>query len=231
VYNPMPTNIKPSTFIGSSTEGLDVARALQVQLDSDAEITVWKDSFFQPRRGYLETLVDALDRFDFALLVLSPDDFISSRGDTKEAPRDNVMFELGLFMGRLGRSRTFVIRNAQSNLKMPSDLAGVTHLTYDGERTDKNLTAAVASACTTIRNTMRSLGVSPTRTAQALQQATSQVENVSEQVGQIVRLLARSRVVELEITAKMFGGMIPSPELDKIRRDLNDLEKSLSTKT
>ena len=52
--------------------------------------------------------------------------FSSSGDKSADAPRDNVLFELGLFMGRLGRSRTFVAYNKDAGLKLPSDLAGVT---------------------------------------------------------------------------------------------------------
>ena len=47
-------------------------------------------------------MVYSLDRFDFAILVLTADDLVASRDVLSTAPRDNVLFELGLFMGGLG---------------------------------------------------------------------------------------------------------------------------------
>src|SRR5207249_2999131 len=96
--------------------------------------------------GSLESLVNALDRFDFAALIITPDDVITTRGETSQAPRDNIMFELGLFMGGLGRSRTFAISSNSRVMRLPSDLAGVTVARYDTERTDGNIIAAVSPA-------------------------------------------------------------------------------------
>ena len=90
---------RPSVFIGSSTEGLDVARAVQYQLKDDAQVTIWNEAHFPLSGSVLETLVNSLQQFDFAILILSADDLIISRGDASWSPRENVMFELGLFMG------------------------------------------------------------------------------------------------------------------------------------
>jgi predicted nucleotide-binding protein len=87
---------KPSIFVGSSSEGLDVARAIEFPLQHDAEITIWNEGFFGLGTGTLEALVNAIERFDFATLVLTGDDLVVSRDVSSLGPRDNVMFELGL---------------------------------------------------------------------------------------------------------------------------------------
>ena len=92
---------KPSLFIGSSTEGLEFARALRSLLAHDAEVTLWNEGFFSLGNTFIETLVNSLPRFDFAVLVMTPDDLVNSRNSESLGPRDNVLFELGLFMGRL----------------------------------------------------------------------------------------------------------------------------------
>src|SRR5437667_2021442 len=117
---------KPSVFIGSSSEGLNFARAARSLLGNDAEITIWNEGFFGLGNTFIETLVNSLPRFDFAILVLTPDDLVNSRDVESFGPRDNVLFELGLFMGRLGRSRTFILHQSNSRVKIPSDLSGVT---------------------------------------------------------------------------------------------------------
>jgi hypothetical protein len=221
---------KPSIFIGSSSEGLDIARAIEFQLKDVGEITIWNAGVFGLGLGTLESLVNALDRFDFAILALTPDDFIVSRDVPSSSPRDNVMFELGLFMGRLGRSRTFIVHDVNSKLKIPSDLAGVTSATFDGERQDKNLIAAVGPACTLIRNSIRDLGEFEGKGMRQLQKATDQVESVSETVERLVYLLARSRAVELDIIASQFGPFISTDFLKKMREDLKDLEDSVKEK-
>src|SRR5215813_11054029 len=137
----------PAVFIGSSTEGLDVAREIELQLQADALTTIWKDGVFRPGSATLESLMNALDQFDFAVVILSPDDTVDVRGQSYVSPRDNVLFELGLFMGRLGRSRTFIVHEAEANLKLPSDLAGITASPY---RKRVNLSAALSPTCTPI---------------------------------------------------------------------------------
>ena len=94
---------RPFVFVGSSSEGLSVAKALQSGLAEAADITLWAQGIFQPSYGYLESLVKALDQADFAILILTPDDTTASREQELNSPRDNVIFELGLFIGRLGR--------------------------------------------------------------------------------------------------------------------------------
>jgi hypothetical protein len=150
--------IKPRVFIGSSSEALRIARAIEFQLTGDAEITIWNEGTFALSRGTLESLNDSLELYDFALFILSPDDLLTTRDVSLLAPRDNVMFELGLFMGRLGRSRTFMVCSSQERIKIPTDLAGITMATYDANRSDGNIVAAVGPACTLIRQAIEGLG-------------------------------------------------------------------------
>lgn len=149
--------MKPKLFIGSSSEGLEIARAIELNLERDAEVTIWSNGLFGLGLGTLETLVNSLNKFDFAALVLTPDDILTSRGATSETPRDNVLLELGLFIGYLGRQRTFIVYNRDKNLKLPSDLAGVTPADY-GDREDSNIQAALSPTCTKIRYAIKSLG-------------------------------------------------------------------------
>jgi len=64
---------KASLFIGSSSEGLDLARAIRTSLADDAEVTLWNEGFFALGNTFIESLVTALPRFDFAVLLLTPD--------------------------------------------------------------------------------------------------------------------------------------------------------------
>ena len=75
---------RASVFIGSSTEGLTVAKGLQVLLDQGSEVTLWNQGVFAPSQGTLESLMAALDQFDFAILVLTPDDLVSSRDHSNQ---------------------------------------------------------------------------------------------------------------------------------------------------
>src|SRR5664279_2263445 len=117
----MPSGpLRPAVFIGSSAEGLDAARAIQVLLDRSCEVEIWSQGTFGPGGGTLESLVSAVDRFDFAILIVNPDDTAISRGQQKSVPRDNVIFELGLFMGALGRERTFMVFDRTRPVNLPS---------------------------------------------------------------------------------------------------------------
>jgi predicted nucleotide-binding protein len=117
---------RPSVFIGSSTEGLTIAEAIQQNLDHACDTMLWSQGFFGLGGGTLETLVERLDDYDFAILVLTPDDLVVSRGTKQGLSRDNVLVELGLFIGGIGRKRTFAVYDRTASLKLPSDLAGVT---------------------------------------------------------------------------------------------------------
>lgn len=141
---------RPSVFIGSSTEGHAVAEAIQVNLDRFCEVVIWSQGVFGLSGGTLETLVETADEFDFAVLVVRADDMVSSRERTQPAPRDNVLFELGLFVGVLGRKRTFVVYDRAADAKLPSDLAGVTIASYQ-LHSSGNLQASLGAACTQIK--------------------------------------------------------------------------------
>lgn len=148
----------PTVFIGSSSEGLEVARAVRDNLANDAAVTVWDEAQeFELGKSTLDGLMDAACKYDFAILVFTPDDAVTSRGADRLAPRDNVLFELGLFMGsHEGRQRTFVIHEKRSGLKIPSDFEGITLARYD--RKSGNLRADLGTACNRIREQMRKHG-------------------------------------------------------------------------
>lgn len=150
--------MKPSLFIGSSTEGLRIAQQVQFELRHIAESKVWDQGVFGLGWTTIESLMTELDRHDFAILVLSPDDIITSRQSQSSMPRDNVLFELGLFMGRLSPKRSFVLYDRASDLKLLTDLRGLTLAEYDGEWAKRDLPAAVGTACQPIRGAIEQLG-------------------------------------------------------------------------
>jgi len=144
-------------FIISSAEALEIARTIQNAFEHDPfRVVVWTDGVFQASYYAIESLERALDESDVAIAVAEPDDITESRGAKQKTPRDNVIFELGFFMGRLGRHRSLLVEPRGEEIKLPSDLAGITTITYKYD--SKNLAAALAPACNKLRAIIRELG-------------------------------------------------------------------------
>ena len=94
-------------------------------------VKLWADDIFVPSWTNIESLEAELNRADFAVLLLSSDDKVVSRNKAKSAPRDNVILELGLFAGKIGRKRTFMVSPRGAKLKIPTDLLGVNPVEHD----------------------------------------------------------------------------------------------------
>jgi hypothetical protein len=150
---------RPRLFVGCSDESVEYAYAIQQNLDDDAEVTVWKQGIFELTKTSVESLIKTLDRSDFAVFVFAPNDALRLRQKKYAAVRDNVVFELGLFMGKLGRQRTFiVVPKGNEHLRIPTDLTGVTLGKFDPDRNDKNLEAALGPFCNVVRGQVRRHG-------------------------------------------------------------------------
>src|SRR6516164_5447019 len=125
-----PMSVRPVVFIGSSSEGRPVAEAIQTTLNgNEVEAVLWT-TLFEPSYLTIEALDQKAGDFDFALFVFSSDDVLESRGTRGPAPRDNILLEFGLFVGRLGRERVFYAFRSGDRPKLPSDLAGTTGVEY-----------------------------------------------------------------------------------------------------
>jgi len=96
-----------ATFIGSSTESKTIAEYVQDRLEGPVNAEVWDQGIGEPGTGILENLVQKAPTFDFALMVFGADDVTTSRGERELSVRDNVLLEFGLFLGHLGKERTF----------------------------------------------------------------------------------------------------------------------------
>jgi hypothetical protein len=223
---------KPSVFIGSSSEGLHFARASRSLLNSEAEVTMWNEDFFKLGNTFIETLVYELPRFDFAILILTPDDWITSRETKALSPRDNILFELGLFMGYLGRSRTFIMHQTNPKLKLPSDLSGVTTATYDWPRKDNSYTSAVGAACDNIRKIIHDLGVSDNKVIKHVNEMKSRQDFAEKRIvdaeNKINRLFAYTMSESMfsnlrKLASGNFGPFINNGGLRRELRHLRDI--------
>jgi hypothetical protein len=116
--------MKARIFIGSSKEGLEIAEYVKLQLGTKYECYIWTDDIFKFNESFLYTLLKEASLFDFGILVATKDDLSTIRDKSFDTPRDNVIFEFGLFLGRLGPSRAFVIQ--ESGAILPTDLLGIT---------------------------------------------------------------------------------------------------------
>jgi len=126
--------IKKKLFIGSSSEELKLAEQVKSLLADDFEVTIWNDNvwdsaIFKINQNFLSDLLKASLQFDFGILLGTSDDKVIFRGKEMLQPRDNVLFELGLFTGRLGTSKcAFLI---DEEIKLPSDFNGLTIARFD----------------------------------------------------------------------------------------------------
>jgi CRP/FNR family cyclic AMP-dependent transcriptional regulator len=155
----IPTpNEHPRLFIISSTEALPIAREMRSQLRVDVSTTVWNEGTFFAGGYSLEALEKAVNKSDFAVAVAQPDDIIKTRGAKHSVVRDNVLFELGLFMGKLTRYRAILIYPEAAGVKLPSDLNGLTFLSYPAGISSQ-LRSRLKPACNEIRKLVRELGV------------------------------------------------------------------------
>jgi predicted nucleotide-binding protein len=113
-----------NTFLSQRPLPPGFQKALQASL-------LWSDGVFGASSFAIESLETQIGIADFAVLVVGPDDQVTSRGVASDAPRDNVVFEVGLFMGALSRSRTFLLAPMGRKVKIPTDLLGLTTLQFD----------------------------------------------------------------------------------------------------
>jgi len=118
---------RTKVFIASSSEGLyaaKIVRGLLLHELNGADVKLWTREF-ELSASYIESLEKASHEADFAVLVLTPDDVTTSREAEKHTPRDNIVFELGLFIGSLGRKRCLIVQEKHLDLRLPTDLLGV----------------------------------------------------------------------------------------------------------
>ncbi|HEX9163520.1 MAG TPA: nucleotide-binding protein [Thermoanaerobaculia bacterium] len=125
---------KPRVFLGSSGKQAKLIQALTRGLEDVARVEPWTTSF-NPGTTTLERLIELTREVDFAAFVFARDDWTTNAPDTQAgqaSPRDNVVFEAGLFGGVLGMRRTFILH--ADGAKLPTDLLGLTSIRY-GEAT------------------------------------------------------------------------------------------------
>jgi predicted nucleotide-binding protein len=135
-------------FILASTTGSKLGHAVQSACEGDGiRTTVWTEGAFGGGGYAVDRLEQVLDQADVAIAIVDPQE--------QAASRDAVIFELGFFMGRLGRHRTFLIEPRAENMKLPPELAGINTITYDPAQDPSQ---AGAEACRKLARAIQELG-------------------------------------------------------------------------
>lgn len=143
-------------FIGSSTESLNVAQAVQKELRNRNPKyfpIIWNQSVVNLSRFVIPELTKQLHKSQYAIFIFNDDDTKRSRGKSAKVVRDNVLFEFGLAVGVLGRENCFVFKT--QNTQVPSDFDGLTYSVYSKEHFDYNPCAAIGEAVTEFEHAIK----------------------------------------------------------------------------
>lgn len=152
---------KPKIFVVSSTESEEIRDALKKNLESmtKVDITPWnREDLWRPGHFIVDTLLQFPCDYDFAIAIFGPDDKSISRGLEVYQPRDNVIFEAGMFMSYLGKDRTFVILPKVPPIKILTDLSGLIACQYENPNKGSGWEGALKSTCQKIAESINELG-------------------------------------------------------------------------
>lgn len=184
---------KPSVFIGSSKEAIPIVNAVQEELEHFAIVTPWHRGVFQAGRYTMEDLEVQIRESDFAVFVFHPDDVTQIRGKLYYTARDNTIFEMGLFWSQLGRDRVFFLMPASipvqdeeeeeriEGFRTPSDLMGMTTLTY--QFNPKNWNSSVGVASGKLGAVIQELGFKNADPAELLRESEEERERLLRIIG------------------------------------------------
>jgi hypothetical protein len=143
-------------FVGSTVEGLEYARTLQDSLKHDLAVSLWTE-IFKPGLNNLEALLNATKQYDCAVFFFTCDDTVTCRGVEKNAVRDNLLFEYGLFIGALGRERVWFAYDLNEDIKnLPTDICGINPITFNSNSTPNE--SIVGPVATAIKKAMKNFG-------------------------------------------------------------------------
>lgn len=124
---------RPRLFIGSASETEEIATRIGEALQRYVELHHWSKVFALGELN-LQALKREAAECDFALFVWGVEDITVARGERSNSPRDNVVYEAGLFAGALGEHRVFVAHAEKT--KIPSDYLGITTAVFDPAKPD-----------------------------------------------------------------------------------------------
>jgi hypothetical protein len=192
---------RPRIFLGSSSKQAKLLQALTRGLEDVAQVEPWTASF-NPGTTTLERLLELVHDVDFAAFVFAQDDWTTHsppasdpQGPGQASPRDNVVFEAGLFGGVLGMRRTFILH--ANGAKLPSDLLGLTCIRYGDAMTAAEMRVVNQKLRKAIEDEGRLAGI------EGLWWQFSQTERTSQEPSAVSLLrIARDRDGALELSGR-----------------------------
>lgn len=202
----MQDQMKPIVFVGASSEADPVVTEVLANLQNTATVNPWAN-IMTLGSSTLVSLLGAAETSDFAVFVFRGDDVTTSRSEAQAAPRDNVVYELGLFTGKLGPERAFLLYDGDDKAKLPSDLKGVTYVPYSG----RSLANSVRVACARIQEAMRRLG---------LRSRTRQFEDRTEAHRYMYHLMADPRVTNVQHASLAISSYAGNAVIDQLNAKL-----------
>lgn len=148
-------------FIGSSVEGLKFAESVKALLEhTSIRAEVWTQGTFMANGYPLEQLEAALAKHQYGLFVMTPDDIILRRDEQLPVARDNLLLELGMFIGRYGRNNCFIlIPRGKGAPKMPSDLTGFNTIDYNADWSGDSIDAAMGTPVRNLKMAIEKIAV------------------------------------------------------------------------
>ena len=150
-----------TAFVGSSSESRPIAAAILENLEGKVEITCWYHDFCKPTSSVFDDLLEQVGQFDFGIFIFASDDIVEIRRHAAGTVRDNVLFELGLFLGILGKERVFIVATPDfQEMRVPTDLHGRNVVQFQ-TRGDGKLVAALEIPCRKLHDAMKNAGPKP----------------------------------------------------------------------
>lgn len=147
--------MKRSIFIGCATESLDIAQAIQRNLEGKFSVRIWDQGTIDPGINLIDQLIGFTRQYDFGIFVFSADQVSRIRGKHFMQTAANTIFEAGLFAGVLGKERAFIVSEDKAKLKLPSDFNGIMRSTFVRPHDHDELPSKLATACSDISRAIR----------------------------------------------------------------------------
>lgn len=214
--------MKRKLFIGSSTEGHKIAHQAKKEIDSQCgewlECVVWDEqNIFSQNKSFLDSLVRASRRFDYGIMVATADDIEKSRKIKQLVPRDNVLFEMGLFLGSLGLTRAFLI--SDKICKLPSDYLGVSISMFEKSNIESKNIQGLINQLEQTRNTFSLKTIPSASLAMGYFENFIKpfCKNQIENQGKLIVLLPLSNLNDIKSIINLYATRNPSIELSVFR--------------